>query len=113
MLTAAALDGYNYINGDQAIRNGTNAILNPDLVEETSVHDQTSATSVLAMRDSAHSILYAVANSNAYMADADAAGISWETVFYLCLAGVILVLAVCEWITIRRYRKRVSGNSVS
>ena len=61
VLTDAALDGYNYINGDQAIRNGTNAILNPDLVEETSVHDQTSATSVLAMRDSTHSILYAVA----------------------------------------------------
>ena len=107
VLTDAALDGYNYINGDQAIRNGTNAILNPDLVEETSVHDQTSATSVLAMRDSAHSILYAVANSNAYMTDGDAAGLSWETVFYLCLAGVILVLAVCEWITIRRYRNRI------
>lgn len=107
VLTDAALDGYNYINGDQAIRNGTNAILNPDLVEETSVHDQTSATSVLAMRDSAHGILYAVANSNAYMTDGDAAGLSWETVFYLCLAGVILVLAVCEWITIRRYRNRM------
>ena len=87
--------------------NGTNAILNPDLVEETSVHDQTSATSVLAMRDSAHGILYAVANSNAYMTDGDVAGLSWETVFYLCLAGVILVLAVCEWITIRRYRNRM------
>ena len=106
VLTDAALDGYNYINGDQAIRNGTDAILNPDLVEETSVHDQTSATSVLAMRDASHNILYAVANSNAYMTEQDAGSISWETVFYLCLAAVIVVLAVCEWITIRRYRSR-------
>ena len=106
VLTDAALDGYNYINGDQAIRNGTDAILNPDLVEETSVHDQTSATSVLAMRDASHNILYAVANSNAYMTEQDAGSISWETVFYLCLAAVIVVLAVCEWITIRRYRTR-------
>lgn len=106
VLTDAALDGYNYINGDQAIRNGTDAILNPDLVEETSVHDQTSATSVLAMRDASHNILYAVANSNAYLVDQDTGSIRWETVFYLCLAAVIVVLAVCEWITIRRYRKR-------
>ena len=106
VLTDAALDGYNYINGDQAIRNGTDAILNPDLVEETSVHDQTSATSVLAMRDASHNVLYAVANSNAYMTEQDAGSISWETVFYLCLAAVIVVLAVCEWITIRRYRSR-------
>lgn len=106
VLTDAALDGYNYINGDQAIRNGTDAILNPDLVEETSVHDQTSATSVLAMRDASHNILYAVANSNVYMTEQDAGSISWETVFYLCLAAVIVVLAVCEWITIRRYRSR-------
>ena len=106
VLTDAALDGYNYINGDQAIRNGTDAILNPDLVEETSVHDQTSATSVLAMRDASHNILYAVANSNAYMTEQDAGSINWETVFYLCLAAVIVVLAVCEWITIRRYRSR-------
>ena len=106
VLTDAALDGYNYINGDQAIRNGTDAILNPDLVEETSVHDQTSATSVLAVRDASHNILYAVANSNAYMTEQDAGSISWETVFYLCLAAVIVVLAVCEWITIRRYRSR-------
>lgn len=106
VLTDAALDGYNYINGDQAIRNGTDAILNPDLVEETSVHDQTSATSVLAMRDASHNILYAVANSNAYMTEQDAGSISWETVFYLCLAAIIVVLAVCEWITIRRYRSR-------
>ena len=106
VLTDAALDGYNYINGDQAIRNGTDAILNPDLVEETSVHDQTSATSVLAMRDASHNILYAVANSNAYMTEQDAGSISWETVFYLCLAAIIVVLAVCEWITIRRYRTR-------
>ena len=110
VLTDAALDGYNYINGDQAIRNGTDAILNPDLVEETSVHDQTSATSVLAMRDASHNILYAVANSNAYMTEQDAGSISWETVFYLCLAAVIVVLAVCEWITIRRYRSRKQQN---
>ena len=110
VLTDAALDGYNYINGDQAIRNGTNAILNPDLVEETSVHDQTSATSVIAMRESAHSILYAVANSNAYMdVDDGSNGISWETVFYICLAAVIVVLAACEVVTIRRYRRRIKA----
>ena len=53
-----------------------------------------------------HNILYAVANSNVYMTEQDAGSISWETVFYLCLAAVIVVLAVCEWITIRRYRSR-------
>ena len=62
------------------------------------------------MRESAHSILYAVANSNAYMdVDDGSNGIGWETVFYLCMAAVIVVLAACEVVTIRRYRRRIKA----
>lgn len=107
VLTDAALDGYNYINGDQAVRNGGDAILNPDLGGDTMVHDTESATSVQAMRTASHNVLYTVANSNAYSGDIDDGMPLWEIVFFSCLGVVIVLLIAAEAVTVLRYRKRI------
>lgn len=109
VLTDAAMEGYNYINGDQAVRNGITGILNLDFMGDAVITDTTSATSVLALREAIHGTLYAVANSNAYThASGTAGGVSWDTVFYICLAVVLVLLVIVEVITIKRYRKRVN-----
>jgi len=103
------MEGYNYINGDQAVRNGITGILNLDFMGDTVITDTTSATSVSALREAIHGTLYAVANSNAYThMSGTAGGISWYTVFYICLAVVLVLLVIVEVITIKRYRKRVN-----
>lgn len=108
VLTDAALDGYNYINGDQAVRNGGDAILNPDFGGDTIIHDTESATSVIAMRNATHNVLYTVVNSNAYNEEnSNAFGLmTWEKIYYGCLAVICILLLVAEIVTVRRYLKR-------
>lgn len=113
VLTDAALDGYNYINGDQTVRGGGDGILNPDLGGDTVITDTESATSLKAMRKAAHNILYTVANSNAYIdQDVENAKATWEIIFYSCLAGVVVLLGVAEAVTILRYRRRMAAKKI-
>lgn len=107
VLTDAALDGYNYINGDQAVRNGGDAMLNPDLAGATVIKDTESPTSILAMRQASHNVLYTVANSNIYKdGNVDESTQKWEVIFYLSLGIIIALLIAAEIITILRYQKR-------
>lgn len=57
---------YGYMNADQAIRNGTDAMLVAYDTQTNHVSDTASATGVLAMRRSCKNILYTVVNSRAY-----------------------------------------------
>ena len=56
---------YGYMDADKAIRGGSDMML-VSATTDNIVTDQTSATSVIAMRNAAHDIFYTVVNTNAY-----------------------------------------------
>lgn len=98
---------YGYMNSDQGIRNGTDAMLVAYDTETNHVQDQKSATGVLAMRNAVHNILYTVVNSRAYDADELQTGLmSWQIA--LIAVDVVLAAAVValEVVLIKKYLKR-------
>ncbi len=100
---------YGYMSADQAIRNGTDfCLVNYDT--ETSVPQFTeTAGAQQAMRDSAHDILYVVANSRTYSEEGlemATQGNRWET--WLRIADVVIGVLLVAWevLLIYNYRKR-------
>jgi beta-glucosidase len=98
---------YGYMNSDQAIRNGTDAMLVAYDTETNHVKDQTSATGVKAMRNATHNILYTVVNSRAYDADNLQTGLmGWQVaaiIIDILAAGIVITLEV---LLTRKYKKR-------
>lgn len=97
--------GYGYQNADQEVRAGNDAMLATTKI--TNHITDKSATSVKAMRQAAHNILYTAANSWQY-ADGEpkVATPVWKTAMYVAW-GVTAVLALAlEVLTIKRYMAR-------
>ena len=97
--------GYGYQDADILIRNGNDFCLTPQATEFSKVTDQTSATSVLAMRQASKNILYTVANSRAYASDAKGGMATWEIVKNIILAAIILLLALWEFLGVKKFLK--------
>lgn len=97
--------GYGYQNADQLIRNGNDFMLaTTDITNH--VTDQ-SATSVLAMRDAAHNILYMAANSWMYAdGEPEIATPIWKTITYVVWAVVAVLVIVLEVLTVKRFLDR-------
>ena len=95
--------GYGYQDADRMIRNGCDLMLATYSTDQSKVTDQTSATSVIAMRQASKNILYTVVNSRAYDNDIKAGLPTWEKV--LILIDVILgLLIIClEYFAIKKY----------
>ncbi len=97
--------GYGYQDADMLIRNGNDFCLTPQMTDQSTVTDQTSATSVLAMRQAAKNILYTTANSRAYATDAKGGIPTWELVKNIIMGVLIALLALWEFLNIRKYLK--------
>lgn len=102
-------DGFHwfwYMDSDQAIRNGSDMMLKNFDMETNHVSDQTSATSVIAMRNSCHDILYTVVNSRAYNdANLNPAPPAWRTALtVLDVVTAVLVIGL-GYLAIKKYRK--------
>ena len=99
---------YGYMSADQAIRNGTDAMLVAYDTETNHVEDTESATSIQAMRTASKNIMYTVVNSRAYEEENLNSGIpTWKIVAIavdVCLVAGIICLEV---ISIKRFRKRL------
>lgn len=101
---------YGYMNSDQAIRNGTDAMLVAYDTETNHVKDTTSATGVQAMRTASKNILYTVVNSRAYEEENLNAGMpAWK----IAAIGIDVVLAIgiigLEVVAIKRFKKRLAN----
>ena len=96
--------GYGYQNADQEVRAGNDAMLATTKI--TNHITDKSATSVKAMRQAAHNILYTAANSWQY-ADGEpkVATPVWKTAMYVAW-GVTAVALALEALTIKRYMAR-------
>lgn len=97
--------GYGYQNADQEVRAGNDSMLATTKIANH-ITDK-SATSVKAMRQAAHNILYTAANSWQYAnGEPKVATPIWKTAMYVAW-GVVAVLVIgLEFLTIKRYLSR-------
>lgn len=96
--------GYGYMDADRAIRAGNDLMLTNSGTGDAELEDTESATAVTAMRNSAHNILYTVANSNAM--DPDAQSQSWIRLVVIADVIAAAVLIAAEVIVVLVYRKK-------
>ena len=83
--------GYGYQDADRMIRNGCDLMLATYSTPESTVTDQTSATSLNAMRTASKNILYTVVNSRAYDKAVNTGLPTWVKILY----GVDVLLIAC------------------
>lgn len=97
--------GYGYQNADQEVRAGNDSMFATTKI--TNHITDKSATSVKAMRQAAHNILYTAANSWQYAnGEPKVATPIWKTAMYVAW-GVVAVLVIgLEFLTIKRYLSR-------
>lgn len=100
---------YGYMNADQAIRNGTDAMLVAYDTETNHVKDTESATGVQAMREASKNILYTVVNSRAYEEENLKTGMpAWK----IAAIGIDVVLGLgiigLEVLAVKRFKKRLA-----
>lgn len=97
--------GYGYQNADQEVRAGNDSMLATTKI--TNHITDKSATSVKAMRQAAHNILYTAANSWQYAnGEPKVATPIWKTAMYVAW-GVVAVLVIgLEIVAIKRYLNR-------
>ena len=94
--------GFGYQNADQCIRNGNDLMLAS--TDTTNHVTDESATSVAAMREAAHNILFMAGNSWMYANGDPQAGIlAWQWIDYVASGIVIAALVILEVVTIRRF----------
>ncbi len=97
--------GYGYQNADQEVRAGNDSMLATTSI--TNHITDKSATSVKAMRQAAHNILYTAANSWQY-ADGEPESETpvWRTAMYAAWGVTVVLALVLEVLTIKRYMAR-------
>lgn len=99
---------YGYMNADQAIRNGTDAMLVAYDTETNHVKDTKSATSIKAMKTACKNIMYTVVNSRAYEEENLNAGMpTWKIVAIAVDVLIVAGIVTLEVIAIRRFQKRL------
>ena len=99
---------YGYMDADKAIRGGSDIMLGT-AGNDAILTDQTSATSVLAMRNACHNILYTVANSRAYSPEVymEATAMpAWQVTVFVVDGVLAAILIVLEALTLRGYLKK-------
>lgn len=102
--------GFGYQVGDQAMRAGTDSML--ATIEGANVIMDRSATSVTAMRQSAHNILYTTVNSWLYEDGEPAVETpTWQYIYYGALAVLALGLIGLQVVAVRRFRARSAATN--
>lgn len=98
---------FNYMDADQAIRNGGDLCLINYDIGCNYLHDTASATSIRAMRQASKHIMYTIVNSRSYEDENLNAGMA---VWKKAAIGIDVVLAAIliglEVLTVRKYKKR-------
>jgi beta-glucosidase len=103
--------GYGYQDADRMIRGGTDCMLATYDNGLNYLHD-TSATSIIAARQSCKNILYTTVNSRAYAEDVNSGLMNWQIaaiVIDVILGIIIILLAVLAY---KKYLKQKAENPV-
>ena len=97
--------GYGYQNADQEVRAGNDSMLATTKI--TNHITDKSATSVKAMRQAAHNILYTAANSWQYAnGEPKVATPIWKTAMYVAWGVTAILVIALEALAIKRYMDR-------
>lgn len=108
MILTDYFGNYGYMDADKAIRGGSDIMLGT-AGNDAILTDQTSATSVLAMRQATKNVLYTVVNSSTYTQENYEAALAtpgWITVTYVVDAALAVILIAAEVLVIRSLRKK-------
>ena len=98
--------GYGYQDSDRMIRNGCDLMLSTYETPQSTVTDQTSATSILAMRQASKNILYTVVNSRAYDKNVTTGLPTWVKILYAVDALLIALICFLEFRAIKTYKTK-------
>ena len=105
-------NGHGFMNADEALANGVDAMLSTFAGGPNQVTDKSAASNVQYMRDATHNILYTTVNSWAYDEDHFRTGMpNWKKI--LIGADVVcgLLLLGGAFLAIQKYRKRKAGTA--
>ena len=110
MVLSDYFGNYGYMDADRAVRGGTDIMLGT-AGNEAIMTDQTSATSVLAMRQATKNIFYTTVNSTAYENYTPGSIPGWLMTTYIVDGVIAAALVVLEIFAIRGYMKKKNQNS--
>lgn len=103
--------GFGFQNADQMIRSGNDSMLST--TDVTNHVADRSATSVRAMRNAAHNILYTAVNGYHYEHGEPSASIPiWQTIAWIVVGVFGVMLVVLEVISIKRFLSRRKNDSL-
>ena len=105
MVISDYFGNYSYMDAGRAVRGGTDMMLGT-AGNDAIMTDQTSATSILAMRQAVKNIFYVSVNSAAYEDYTPGQIPSWMMVMYVVDGVVAVLLIAAEIVLIRRYMKK-------
>lgn len=109
MVLSDYFGNYGYMDADRAVRGGGDIMLGT-AGNEAIMTDQSSATSVLAMRQAVKNVFYTAVNSSAYENYTPGSIPGWLRNVYIVDAVIVAVLVVLEVITIRGQIKKKEQN---
>ena len=98
--------GYGYQDADRMMRNGCDLMLATYATDQSTVTDQTSATSIIAMRQASKNILYTVVNSRAYDTSAGVSLPTWEIGLICIDVAIGALLVLLEVLAVRKYNSQ-------
>lgn len=109
MVISDYFGNYGYMDADKAVRGGTDMMLGT-AGNEAILTDQTSATSILAMRQATKNIFYTTVNSSAYESYTPGTIPGWLRNTYIVDGVIAALLVVIEIAAIRSYKRRRNDN---
>lgn len=102
--------GFGFQNADQMIRSGNDSMLST--TDVTNHVTDRSATSVRAMRNVAHNILYTAVNGYHYEHGEPSVSIPiWQTMAWIVVGVLGVMLVVLEVVSIKRFLNRRRNDS--
>lgn len=106
--------GMGFQDSDQEIRNGGDTCLATYDTGSNYLHDTSSATSVIAMRQAAKNIMYTVVNSRAYESENLESGMPmWRIMVVVVDVVLALILILIEVSVIRRFKKKRINDKIT
>jgi beta-glucosidase len=105
MVLSDYFGNYGYMDADKAVRGGTDMML-ATAGNDAIMTDQTSATSVLAMRQACKNIMYTMVNSYTYDTYNPNQVSGWVKTFYVVDAVLAVALVAAEVFLVLDYRKK-------
>ena len=99
-------NGHGFMNADEALANGVDAMLSTFAGGPNQVTDKSAASNVIYMREATHNILYTTVNSWAYDEDHLKTGMPmWNKILIGVDIAAGLLLLLGAFLTYRKYRK--------